>query len=170
MSRNVVVLAIAVLLLATNARSADGAGPAEFAATMTLEAFVHLAPKPPEEFRRSWRAVLRGTAQNPDVFFQAREASNPFYLKTPAIVQEVFDKLALVTGRQYRLFDYTGHPEAERVVVIMGSGSETARAGHKSTYWPVWGESRQGMAYGWNVSAERLGCPMYIWIVLPTSC
>src|SRR3954469_23777404 len=72
------------------------------------------------------RPVMRGTAQNPDVFFQSREASNPFYLATPTIVQEAFDQLAVVTGRQYRLFDYVGHPEAERVVVIMGSGAETA--------------------------------------------
>src|SRR5215218_1821841 len=69
------------------------------------------------------RPVMRGTAQNPDVFFQSREASNPFYAATPDIVQETMDKLAAVTGRQYRLFDYVGHPEAERVVVIMGSGS-----------------------------------------------
>src|SRR5215208_1841626 len=72
------------------------------------------------------RPVMRGTAQNPDVFFQSREASNPFYLATPTIVQEAFDRLAVVTGRRYRLFDYAGHPEAERVVVIMGSGAETA--------------------------------------------
>ncbi|MFL6255661.1 MAG: pyruvate:ferredoxin (flavodoxin) oxidoreductase, partial [Pyrinomonadaceae bacterium] len=72
------------------------------------------------------RPVVRGTAQNPDVFFQAREASNPFYLATPAIVQESFDKLAALTGRRYRLFDYTGHPEAERVLLMMGSGCEAA--------------------------------------------
>jgi pyruvate-ferredoxin/flavodoxin oxidoreductase len=72
------------------------------------------------------RPVIRGTAQNPDVFFQAREASNPFYLATPTIVQETFDKLAALTGRAYRLFDYAGHPEAERVVVMMGSGCEAA--------------------------------------------
>ena len=72
------------------------------------------------------RPVVRGTAQNPDVFFQAREASNPFYLATPAIVQESFDKLAALTGRRYQLFDYIGHPEAERVVVLMGSGCEAA--------------------------------------------
>jgi len=71
------------------------------------------------------RPVLRGTAQNPDVFFQSREASNPFYNATPGIVQETMDRFAAVTGRQYRLFDYFGHPEAERVVVIMGSGAET---------------------------------------------
>ncbi|HEX6623299.1 MAG TPA: 2-oxoacid:acceptor oxidoreductase family protein, partial [Pyrinomonadaceae bacterium] len=72
------------------------------------------------------RPVMRGTAQNPDVFFQSREASNPIYLATPFIVQETFDKFAAVTGRQYRLFDYVGDPAAERVVVMMGSGCETA--------------------------------------------
>src|SRR5690606_29608522 len=74
------------------------------------------------------RPVLRGTAQNPDVYFQARETVNPFYTVTPAIVQEMMDKFAQVTGRQYRLFDYAGHPEAERVVIVMGSGGETAQA------------------------------------------
>ncbi len=71
------------------------------------------------------RPVLRGTAQNPDVFFQAREAANPFYLATPAIVQETMDRFAALTGRAYRLFDYEGHPEAERVIIVMGSGAET---------------------------------------------
>jgi len=68
--------------------------------------------------------VLRGTAQNPDVYFQMREASNNYYTATPAIVQEMMDKFAKVTGRHYNLFDYSGHPEAERVVIIMGSGGE----------------------------------------------
>jgi pyruvate-ferredoxin/flavodoxin oxidoreductase len=72
------------------------------------------------------RPVLRGTAQNPDVFFQSREAANPVYDATPRIVQETFDRLAALTGRQYRLFDYVGAPDAERVVVMMGSGCETA--------------------------------------------
>src|ERR1051325_2803532 len=67
---------------------------------------------------------IRGTAQNPDVYFQAREASNPFYLACPAIVQNVMDKFARIIGRQYHLFDYVGAPDAERVIVIMGSGSE----------------------------------------------
>ncbi len=71
--------------------------------------------------------VLRGTAQNPDVFFQAREACNPFYDKAPAIVQAAMDQLGQQVGRHYHLFDYEGHPEAERVVVLMGSGAETAR-------------------------------------------
>jgi pyruvate-ferredoxin/flavodoxin oxidoreductase len=70
--------------------------------------------------------VLRGTAQNPDAFFQAREAANRFYQATPGIVQETFDQLAARTGRQYHRFDYHGHPEAERVMVLMGSGTEAA--------------------------------------------
>ena len=72
------------------------------------------------------RPVLRGTAQNPDVFFQARESINRFYEVAPAITQEVMDEFAKLTGRAYRLFDYEGHPEADRVLVIMGSGAETA--------------------------------------------
>src|SRR5690349_14580476 len=59
--------------------------------------------------------VLRGTAQNPDVFFQAREAANLYYDAIPGVVQKTMDKLAYLTGRRYRLFDYVGHPEAERV-------------------------------------------------------
>ena len=66
------------------------------------------------------RPVLRGSAQNPDTFFQAREACNPFYLSCPSAVQQCFDELATRTGRQYRLFDYAGHPQAERVIVLMG--------------------------------------------------
>ena len=70
--------------------------------------------------------VIRGTAQNPDVFFQAREASNPFYEACPGIVQQTMDRFAEVTGRRYGLFDYYGDPEAERVIVLMGSSVETA--------------------------------------------
>jgi pyruvate-ferredoxin/flavodoxin oxidoreductase len=66
--------------------------------------------------------VLRGTAQNPDVFFQAREACNPYYIAVPEIVQGAMDRFADLTGRAYRLFDYTGAPDAERVLVAMGSG------------------------------------------------
>ncbi len=69
---------------------------------------------------------IRGTAQNPDVYFQARESVNPFYLKTPQIVQSVMDRFAELTGRQYHLFDYTGAPDAEKLIVMMGSGAETA--------------------------------------------
>jgi pyruvate-ferredoxin/flavodoxin oxidoreductase len=72
------------------------------------------------------KPVLRGTAQNPDAFFQAREACNSFYTACPGIVQEEMDKFAALTGRRYHLFDYFGHPEAERVIVIMGSGGDTA--------------------------------------------
>ena len=65
--------------------------------------------------------VMRGTAQNPDVFFQAREACNRFYDAVPGIVTTVMDRLAHLVGRQYHLFEYRGHPEAERVIVVMGS-------------------------------------------------
>ena len=80
------------------------------------------------------RPVLRGTAQNPDVFFQAREACNPFYLSCPVIVRETMSRFAELTGRSYGLFDYAGHPEAERVVVLMGSGAEVA---HETVDWMV---------------------------------
>ena len=70
--------------------------------------------------------VLRGTAQNPDVFFQERETINPFYQKVPAIVQKAMDKFAGLVGRAYHLFDYVGAPDAERVMVMMGSGAEVA--------------------------------------------
>ncbi len=72
--------------------------------------------------------VLRGTAQNPDVYFQGRETVNPFYVATPGIVQEAMDKFAEITGRKYQIFQYIGDPEAECVVVLMGSGGETAEA------------------------------------------
>jgi pyruvate-ferredoxin/flavodoxin oxidoreductase len=67
--------------------------------------------------------VLRGSAQNPDVFFQSREAANPFYAATAAIVEESFARFAELTGRRYHAFDYTGAPDAERVIVLMGSGA-----------------------------------------------
>jgi len=70
--------------------------------------------------------VIRGTAQNPDVFFQARETVNPYYDACPAIVQKYMDQFAELTGRKYQLFEYEGAPDAERVIVIIGSGSETA--------------------------------------------
>ncbi|MBI3648141.1 MAG: pyruvate:ferredoxin (flavodoxin) oxidoreductase [Actinobacteria bacterium] len=68
------------------------------------------------------RPMLRGSAQNPDVFFQAREAANPFHAAVPDMVQGAMDRFAELGGRAYRLFDYVGHPEAERVAVLMGSG------------------------------------------------
>ena len=70
---------------------------------------------------------IRGTAQNPDVFFQAREAANPYYLACPTIVQNVMDRFAQIVGRAYHLFDYVGAPDAERVIVMMGSGAEAAQ-------------------------------------------
>jgi len=70
--------------------------------------------------------VIRGTAQNPDVFFQARESVNPYYLACPDIVQGAMDRFAEVVGRHYHLFDYVGAPDAERIIVLMGSGAETA--------------------------------------------
>jgi pyruvate-ferredoxin/flavodoxin oxidoreductase len=72
------------------------------------------------------RPIIRGTAQNPDVFFQAREACTPIHAAVPGIVQSVMNRFAAVTGRQYHLFDYVGAPDAERVIVIMGSGAEAA--------------------------------------------
>ncbi|NJM97159.1 MAG: pyruvate:ferredoxin (flavodoxin) oxidoreductase [Phormidesmis sp. RL_2_1] len=71
------------------------------------------------------RPVIRGTAQNPDVYFQARETVNPFYADCPGIVQQAMDDFAQLTGRAYHLFDYAGHPQAERVIVLMGSGCES---------------------------------------------
>ena len=70
--------------------------------------------------------VLRGSSQNPDVYFQARETVNPYYSAMPAIVQGVMDRFGELTGRHYRLFDYAGAEDAERVIVLMGSGAETA--------------------------------------------
>ncbi|MCC7367886.1 MAG: pyruvate:ferredoxin (flavodoxin) oxidoreductase [Chloroflexi bacterium] len=72
------------------------------------------------------RPFIRGTAQNPDVYFQARETVNPYYLATPGIVQRLMYQLAARTRRSYRLFDYVGVPDAERIIVMMGSGAETA--------------------------------------------
>ncbi len=67
--------------------------------------------------------ILRGSAQNPDVYFQARETVNPYYLACPTIVQDAMDRFASLTGRAYHLFDYVGAPDAERVIILMGSGA-----------------------------------------------
>ena len=72
------------------------------------------------------KPVLRGTAQNPDVFFQARETVNPFYEAVPGIVQGAMDRFAGLVGRRYNLFDYVGAPDADRVILLMGSGAEAA--------------------------------------------
>ncbi len=71
--------------------------------------------------------VIRGTAQNPDVYFQGRETVNPFYTAMPGIVQEYMDRFAEQTGRAYHLFEYAGAEDAERVIILMGSGADTAR-------------------------------------------
>ena len=70
---------------------------------------------------------IRGTAHNPDTFFQAREAGNPYFAAVPGIVEAAMNRFATLTGRSYRLFEYEGAPDAERVIVVMGSGCETAR-------------------------------------------
>ncbi len=89
----------------------------------------------PDELIRAHRArsmtpdapTLRGTSQNPDVYFQGRESVNPYYTAMPEIVQQTMDKLATFTGRQYKLFEYEGAVDAERVIVLMGSGAETVQ-------------------------------------------
>jgi pyruvate-ferredoxin/flavodoxin oxidoreductase len=81
---------------------------------------------------------IRGTAQNPDVFFQSRETVNPYYAACPAIVQKTMDKFADVVGRKYNLFDYVGAPDAERVIIVMCSGAETA--GETAKYMSEQGE------------------------------
>jgi pyruvate-ferredoxin/flavodoxin oxidoreductase len=94
-----------------------------------------LAALVPEELVRAHRQralspehpFIRGTSQNPDVYFQARETVNPYYARTPGLVEDAMARLAQLTGRHYHLVDYSGHPEAERVLVVMGSGAETVR-------------------------------------------
>lgn len=73
------------------------------------------------------RPVIRGTAQNPDVYFQARETVNPFYNACPGIVQQAMDDFAALTGRQYKIYEYYGSPTADRVLILMGSGCETVQ-------------------------------------------
>jgi len=79
-----------------------------------------------ERALRPEKPTMRGTAQNPDLYFQGREAVNRFYDACPDLMQQAYDRLAKLTGRQYHLFDYFGHPEPEAVMVIMGSGAEAA--------------------------------------------
>ena len=80
------------------------------------------------------KPVMRGTAQNPDIYFQARESANPFYAATPDIVQQEMNKFASIVGRPYHLFDYEGAPDATRVIVLMGSGAEAV---HETVDWLV---------------------------------
>ena len=88
------------------------------------------------------RPVLRGTSQNPDVYFQGRETVNPYYLAVPGIVQDAMDRFASLTGRAYSLFEYTGAPDADRVLVMMCSGAEVA---HETVDSLVAGGSKVGL-------------------------
>ena len=88
------------------------------------------------------KPVMRGTAQNPDIYFKALESANPFYTATPGIVQEQMDKFAGIVGRQYHLFDYEGAPDAERVIVVMGSGAEAVQ---ETVEWLVARGEKVGM-------------------------
>jgi pyruvate-ferredoxin/flavodoxin oxidoreductase len=101
----------------------------ELLADDDLRAFIPVAPILAHRHRALTpdRPVIRGTAQNPDVYFQARETVNSFYEACPRLVQAAMDDFAQLTGHAYRLFDYHGHPEAERVIVLMGSGCETVQ-------------------------------------------
>ncbi|WP_026604153.1 pyruvate:ferredoxin (flavodoxin) oxidoreductase [Methylomonas sp. 11b] len=108
--------------------------------------------------------VLRGTAQNPDVYFQGRESVNPYYAALPDIAQQTMDRLAGLTGRQYRLFEYVGSPQAERVIVIMGSGAEAVE--ETLDYL-----NRQGEAVGLlKVRLFRPFAPERLIEALPASC
>ena len=108
------------------------------------------------------RPFIRGTAQNPDVYFQARESVNPFYAQVPGAVTDAMDALAARTGRQYHLADYAGHPDADRVIVIMGSGAQTA-AETAGSIWPpgarrsVW--SRSGCSGPFPAAAVLAALP-----------
>ncbi len=88
------------------------------------------------------RPAIRGTAQNPDVYFQGRETVNPFYDATPGIVQQTMDRFAELTGRAYHLFDYVGDPDAENIIIMMGSGAETA---HETVEHLVAGKAKVGL-------------------------
>lgn len=109
------------------------------------------------------KPVLRGTAQNPDVYFQARETVNPFYEALPGIVQGAMDRFAELTGRQYRLFEYLGAADAERVIVLMGSGAEAVE--ETMDYL-----NRQGEAVGLlKVRLFRPFSPAHLLAALPAS-
>jgi pyruvate/2-oxoacid:ferredoxin oxidoreductase alpha subunit len=114
----------------------DGNEPAAFVAHKINKviAIYPITPSSPMgEWSDQWsgegKAILGGTAQNPDVYLQAREAANSYYLACPAIVQNAMDTFAKQTGRQYHLFDYFGAAEAERVLILIGSGAEAAEGG-----------------------------------------
>jgi pyruvate-ferredoxin/flavodoxin oxidoreductase len=88
------------------------------------------------------RPTIKGTSQNPDVFFQHRETINNYYLAAPDLVQKEMDRFAKIVGREYHLFDYVGHPQAEHVVIIMGTGAETT---HEVVDWLVSQGEKVGM-------------------------
>lgn len=107
------------------------------------------------------RPVVRGTAQNPDVFFQSRERANSYYRATPKIVEEEMDLFAKVVGRQYRLFDYVGAPDAERIIIMMGSGCETA---HETVEALLKQEEKVGLI---KVRLYRPFSPEHLFAVMP---
>ncbi|MDX8130280.1 pyruvate:ferredoxin (flavodoxin) oxidoreductase [Methylomonas sp. OY6] len=110
------------------------------------------------------KPVLRGTAQNSDVYFQGRESVNTYYAALPEIAQKTMDRLAGLTGRQYRLFEYVGSPQAERVIVIMGSGAEAVEETLEYL-------NRQGEAVGLlKVRLFRPFSPQHLVDALPASC
>ncbi|WKJ89209.1 pyruvate:ferredoxin (flavodoxin) oxidoreductase [Methylomonas montana] len=110
------------------------------------------------------KPVLRGTAQNPDVYFQGRESVNPYYAALPEIAQQAMDHFATLTGRQYRLYEYVGAPNAERVIVLMGSGAEAVE--ETLDYL-----NRQGEAVGLlKVRLFRPFAPERLIEALPASC
>ena len=112
----------------------DGFRTSHELSTIELLAEEDVRALAPEELVREHRAralsparpFVRGTAQNPDVYFQARETVNPFYARVADVVQNAMDELGARSGRHYRLVEYSGHPQAERVLVMMGSGGQTA--------------------------------------------
>ena len=106
---------------------------------------------------------IRGTAQNPDVYFQGRETVNPFYARTPEIVQNQMDKFAGLTGRQYKLFEYFGDPDAEKVIIIMGSGAETV---HETVEYLSQQSEKVGVL---KVRLYRPFSPTHLIAALPTS-
>ena len=99
---------------------------------------------------------IRGTAQNSDVYFQGREASNTFYTACPGIVQNSMDKFASAIGRKYNLFDYVGAPNADRVIILMGSGAETA--GETALYLNEHGEKVGVIKYDYTVLSPMNTC------------
>ncbi|MEQ1637163.1 MAG: pyruvate:ferredoxin (flavodoxin) oxidoreductase [Methylococcales bacterium] len=108
--------------------------------------------------------VLRGTAQNPDVYFQARETVNPFYQAMPGIMQNAMDHFAALTGRQYQLFEYTGSEQAERIIIIMGSAAEAVTETLEYL-------NAQGEAVGLlKVRLYRPFSARYLIAALPNSC